>query len=55
MRTDQPYRFLEIYYSVEGFESIFKNQKKDETDQTKVATIQKNIDFVKRFYTYKMM
>ncbi|MEI6119440.1 MAG: hypothetical protein WCP92_10080 [bacterium] len=55
MRTAEPYKFLEIYYGVESFESIFENQKAEETDQIKVESMQKNIDFIKRFYTYKMM
>lgn len=56
MRTDDQYKFLEIYYGVDNFEWILESQKNQEdADLTKIEAMQKNVDFIQRFYTYKMM
>lgn len=55
MWKENPYKFIEIYHGVKSYENIFDNQKEQETDQTMIDTIQKNIDFIKRFHAYKTM
>lgn len=55
MWKENPYQFLEIYHGVKSFEAIFDNQKEQQTDKTMIDTIQKNMNFIKRFYEYKMI
>ena len=57
MRTADPSKFLEIYYSVENFKTVFESVKDDASyaHKDQAADMEANINLIEKFYAYKML
>lgn len=57
MWKSDPLKFWELYRWVENFEEAFANAKKSDeyTYKDNIDVMQKRLDFIKRYYSYKML